>query len=46
MKADNNVYGEALALNNLARTYEYMANLAKASETLEAVSPESYWITI
>ncbi len=38
MKGENNLYGQALALNNLARTYEHLANLAKAAEALEAVS--------
>ncbi len=40
MKRENNLYGQALALNNLARTYEYLANLAKAGEALEAVSQQ------
>lgn len=38
MKAENNLYGEAMALDNVARTYEYMANMSKACEALEAVS--------
>lgn len=38
MKTESNLYGQALALDNLARTYEHLANLAKAAETLEAVS--------
>ncbi len=38
MKKENNLYGQALALKNLARTYEHVANLAKAAETLESVS--------
>ena len=42
MKKVNNLYGQALALNNLARTYEHSANLAKAAETLEAVSLYMY----
>lgn len=37
MKAENNLEGQALILDNLARTYEYLANLAKAAETLEAL---------
>ncbi len=40
MKGENNLYGQALALNNLARTYEHLANLAKAAEALEAVSQQ------
>ena len=38
MKAENDLYGQALALSNIAKTYEYMANLSKACETLEMVS--------
>ena len=38
MKAINSLVGQAVALNNMARTYEYMSNLSKAAESLEAVS--------
>lgn len=41
MRAQKNLYGEAIALNNVARTYEYMANITKACETLETVSVKS-----
>ena len=37
MKSLEDVYGQALALENIAKTYEYMANLTKACETLEQV---------
>lgn len=38
MKLCDDTYGQALALENIAKTYEYMANLTKACETLEQVS--------
>ena len=38
MKSLNNPYGQAMALANMAQTYEYMANLSKACECLETVS--------
>ena len=38
MKAVSSLAGQAVALNNIARTYEYMNNLGKAAESLEAVS--------
>ena len=38
MKSVDSLYGQALALANIAKTYEYMANLSKACETLELVS--------
>jgi len=38
MKSQENLYGEAMALDNLARTYEYMANVSQAYQSLEAVS--------
>ena len=38
MRSHNDLYGEALGLDNMARTYEYMANVSKACETLETVS--------
>ena len=38
MKSEENFHGQAMALDNMAKTYEYMANLTKASETLETVS--------
>lgn len=38
MREQNNIYGEAMALDGVARTYEYMANMSKACETLETVS--------
>ncbi len=37
MQAAHDMYGQALALSNIAKTYEYMANLSKACETLESV---------
>lgn len=37
MKSYEDIYGQAIALENIAKTYEYMANLTKASETLEQV---------
>lgn len=37
MKSLEDVYGQAIALENIAKTYEYMANLTKACETLEQV---------
>ena len=41
MKSVDSLYGQALALANIAKTYEYMANLSKACETLELVSTMS-----
>ena len=38
MQSQNNLYGEAMALDSVARTYEYMANITKACETLDMVS--------
>ena len=38
MKAQNNLYGEAMALDNMARMYENISNNQKAYETLQAVS--------
>lgn len=38
MRSQNNLQGEAMALDSVARTYEYMANITKACETLETVS--------
>ena len=47
MKSQNNLYGEAMALDGIARTYEYMANITKACETLEMVStPLCCWVRI
>ena len=37
MKSSQDAQGEAIALENIARTYEYMANLTKACESLEKV---------
>ena len=37
MKSLEDVYGQAIALENIAKTYEYMANLTKACESLEQV---------
>ena len=37
MKSYEDTYGQAIALENIAKTYEYMANLTKACETLEQV---------
>ena len=37
MKSLEDVHGQAVALENIAKTYEYMANLTKACETLEQV---------
>jgi len=37
MTAEKNMPGQALALDNLAQTYECLANLSNAAETLEAV---------
>lgn len=45
MKSQNNLYGEAMALDGVARTYEYMANITKACETLETVSSLFGWAT-
>ena len=41
MKSVDSLYGQALALANIAKTYEYMTNLSKACETLELVSTMS-----
>jgi hypothetical protein len=38
MQSQSNLYGEAMALDGIARTYEYMANITKACETLDTVS--------
>ena len=45
MKSVDSLYGQALALANIAKTYEYMANLSKACETLELVSTMAIWIS-
>ena len=37
MKSCEDIQGQAIALENVARTYEYMANLTKACESLEKV---------
>ena len=37
-KEANNLRGQALALSNISKTYECMANITKACETLESVS--------
>lgn len=42
MRSQNNLYGEAIALDNVARNYEYMANITKACEALEMVSVTQY----
>lgn len=41
MQAEGNLYGEAMALDSVARTYEYMANMSKACDSLEAVSQKA-----
>ena len=46
MKSLEDVYGQALALENIAKTYEYMANLTKACETLEQVGSPCIGICI
>ncbi len=46
LRSQNNLYGEAMALDNIARTYEYMANMSKACETLEAVSSQFMILSI
>ena len=46
MKSQENAYGEAMALDNLARTYEYMANVTKAYESLESVSDPFFDIAV
>ena len=40
MKDVDSLHGQALALSNIAKTYEYMADISRACETLETVSPE------
>ena len=40
-KDANSLHGQALALSNIAKTYEYMANVSRACETLETVSLRS-----
>ena len=40
MKSCDDTYGQALALENIAKTYEYMANLTKACESLGQVSSQ------
>ena len=44
MKSLEDVYGQVIALENIAKTYEYMANLTKACETLEQV--QNYYTLI
>ena len=43
MQSVDNPYGQAMALVHIAKTYEYMANLNKACETLESVSAQLYY---
>ena len=37
-KETNNLRGQSLALSNISKTYECMANITKACEALESVS--------
>lgn len=44
MKAIDSLLGQTVALNNMAKTYEYMSNFSKATESLEAVSGQKIFI--